>query len=82
MIAEQHYGAHSANIEMRLIINGSSIGITHMGSDFLFIEPASEHPPGLATIFLQVDQFQRQWAVRLPDGISSQSNRVALALAE
>ena len=81
MIAEQNYGAHSAQVEMRLIVNGESISITHMGSDFLFIESAGDHPPGDATIMLQVDQSERRWAVRLPDGISVGSKRVALAHA-
>lgn len=79
MIAEQNYGAHSAQVEMRLIVNGASVSITHMGPDFLFIESASDHPPGDATIVLQVDQSERRWNVRLPDGISAGSKRVALA---
>ena len=81
MIAEQNYGAHSAQVEMRLIVNGVSIGITHMGPDFLFIELASDHPAGDATIVLQVDQSERRWNVRLPDGISAGSKRVAITLA-
>lgn len=78
MIAEQTYGAHSAQVEMRLIVNGESIGITHMGPDFLFIESADDHPPGDATIILQVDQSERRWTVRLPEGISAGSKRVAI----
>lgn len=64
---------------MRLIVDGESISITHMGPDFLLIEPASDHPPGDATIVLQVDQSERRWNVRLPDGISTGSKRVAIA---
>jgi hypothetical protein len=82
MIAEQNYGAHSALVEMQLIVNGSSISITQMGPDFLFIESTSDHPPGDATIILQVDDSERQWKVRLPEGISKDSKRVALALFE
>jgi len=50
-----------------------------MGPDFLLIESASGHPPGDATIVLQVDQSERRWNVHLPDGISAESKRVALA---
>lgn len=82
MIAKESYGAHSARVEMRLIINGASISITHMGSDFLYVESASDYPPGEATIFLPVDESARQWKVRLPDGISKGSKRVALVLCE
>lgn len=64
---------------MRLIVNGESISITHMGPDFLFIESANDHPPGDAKIVLQVDQSERCWNVHLPDGISAASKRVAIA---
>jgi hypothetical protein len=43
-----------------------------VGPDFLFIDSASNHPPGDATVILQVDQSERRWNVRLP---------VALALS-
>jgi hypothetical protein len=82
MIAEQSYGAHSAQVEMRLIINGSSLSITHMGADFLLLESPTDHPPCQATILLRVDDSERQWKVRLPEGISKTSTRVALALSE
>ena len=79
MIAEQNHGAHSAQVEMRLIVNGASISITHMGPDFLFIESAGDQPPGDATVVLQGDQSERRWNVRLPDGISAGSKRVTIA---
>lgn len=50
MIAEQSYGAHSAQVERQLIVNGESISITHMGPDFLLIEPARDHPQQRATV--------------------------------
>jgi len=65
---------------MHLVINGSSVSITHMGPDFLFIEGGHDHPPGEATIVLQVDQTERRWQVNLPDGISKHAKRIALAL--
>ena len=64
---------------MELIVNGSSISVTHMGPDFLLIEPSHDHPPGEATLVLQVDESERRWQVNLPDGISKASKRVALA---
>ena len=80
MIADQNYGARSAQVEMQLIINGSSISITQMGPDFLFIEGGLDHPPGQATIVLQVDDAERRWQVNLPDGICKGAKRIALAL--
>ena len=82
MSAEQSYGAHSAQVEMRLFINGASISITHMGPDFLLVESPKDFPPGEASIFLKVDDSESQWKVRLPEGISKHSNRVALALCK
>jgi hypothetical protein len=81
MITEQNYGAHSAEVEMQLFINGTPISITHMGPDFLLVECAEDYPPCEATIFLKVDRSERRWKVRLPNGISAKSRRVAVALA-
>jgi len=81
MTAEQSYGAHSAQVKMRLIVNGDSIRITHMGPDFLFIESPTDHPPCEASILLRVDDSESEWKVRLPQGISNDSKRVALGLA-
>jgi hypothetical protein len=80
MIAEQSYGAHSARVTMCLIIDGESIPIAQMGPDFLLVDSAIDHPPGEATIVLQVDDSERRWQVRLPDGTSRDSKRIALAL--
>ena len=79
MSAEQNHGAHSAQVEMQLIVNGDSINITHMGPDFLIVEPPAEHPPGEATIVLQVDQSERRWTVRLPDGLHHGQKRVPIS---
>jgi hypothetical protein len=75
------YGAHSAQVEMRLIVNGTSIGITHMGHDFVFVESPTEYPPGEASILLRVDGSESRWKVRLPDGISAGSKRVPIAMS-
>jgi len=82
MIAEHTQGAHSAQVEMRLIVNGDTISITHMGSDYLLVDCAKDYPPGEASIFLQVDQSESRWQVILPNGISKNSKRVALAPCE
>ncbi len=67
---------------MRLIVDGVIIPIRQMGPDFLFVDSASDHPPGEATIVLQVDDSERKWEVMLPEGISKASTRVALALCQ
>ena len=67
---------------MRLIINGTGIGITHMGPDFILVETPADHPPCEAFIQLIVDKSETRWKVKLPDGMTSAAKRVALALTE
>jgi hypothetical protein len=66
---------------MRLLVNGYSILVRQMGRDFLLIDSAADHPPADASLILQVDQNERRWKVRLPQGISAHSNRVAILAA-
>ncbi len=63
---------------MRLLVNGLSLPIRQMGGDFLLLEQSANHPPGDAQLLLNVDQNERGWPVRLPQGISSASKRVAI----
>ena len=60
----------------------SASHITHMGPDFLFVESPTDHPPCEGSIFLRVDESESRWNVRLPDGISARSKRVAIAVSE
>ena len=66
---------------MRLLVNGSSIAVAQMGPDFLLVDAPINHPPGNASLVLQVDQSERRWNVHLPDGISAGSKRVAIAVS-
>ena len=65
---------------MRLLVNGSSIAVAQMGPDFLLVDAPINHPPGNASLVLQVDQSERRWDVHLPEGISAASKRVAIAM--
>jgi hypothetical protein len=51
-----------------------------MGPDFLLLGVVADHPPCDAVVKLRVDDVERQWSVRLPQGISPASRRVMLAL--
>ena len=79
MIALSSQGGHSAKVKMRLLVNGSSIPVIQMGPDFLIVDAPFDHPPDDASVVLQVDQSERRWNVRLPNGISANSKRVAIA---
>ena len=81
MIESSGQGGHSAQVKMRLLLNGSSIPVAQMGPDFLILESATEHPPSDATIELRIDASERRWKVRLPNGISNASRNVTISRA-
>lgn len=66
---------------MHLLLRGKSIPVVQLGPDFLLLETASEQLPGEASLVLRVDQSERSWPVRLPEGISAASKRVTIAAA-
>ncbi|HEV2393619.1 MAG TPA: hypothetical protein VG146_14800 [Verrucomicrobiae bacterium] len=53
--------------------------MAQLGPGFLLLDAPSDHPPSEGSIVLRVDQSERRWTVRLPDGISSRSKRVVIA---
>jgi len=64
---------------MRLLVGPHSIPVAQMGPDFILLESPVNHPPAPASVELQVDQSKRSWNVLLPDGISADTKRVAIA---
>jgi hypothetical protein len=79
MISVSSNGGHSAQVKIQLLLDGGSVPVAQMGPDFLLIDAPFDHPPGEASLILRVDQSERRWNVRLPDGMSAGSNRVAIA---
>lgn len=72
-------GGYSAQVKMRLLLNGSSIPIAQMGPDFLIFESASDRPPVDATLELCINANERRWKVRLPHGLSAASRTVTIS---
>lgn len=72
-------GGHSSRVVMRLLVNGDSFAINQMGRDFILLETPWDHPPGAAKIMMRVDEDESCWDIRLPEGISKNSERVAIA---
>lgn len=64
---------------MRLLVNGLSLPVAQMGPDFVLLDSPVNHPPAAASVVLQVDQSERRWNVKLPNGISAGQKRVAIA---
>lgn len=79
MISEINSGAHSAEVEMKLIVDGVFFAITHMATDFIILKSPIACPPCQARIFLQVDQNKQEWDVLLTEGISPTVKRVIVA---
>jgi hypothetical protein len=79
MLPLSSQGGHSAQVNMRLLVDGFSLAVTQMGPDFVLVESPVSHPPAAASVILQVDQSERRWSVRLPSGISANKKRVEIA---
>jgi len=52
--------------------------VAQLGPGVLLLDAPDECPPGDGSIVLRVDGSQRSWTVRLPNGISAGSKRVAI----
>jgi hypothetical protein len=67
--APTSYG-HSADVRIRLHVNGHILSISHLAPDYVIVRDPAEHPPTEAEIALSIDGRERRWRVRLVEGIS------------
>lgn len=81
MMPKSNQGGHSAEVKMHLLLRGETIPVVQMGPDFLLLDAVRDEAPGDASLELKVDASERSWRVRLPEGISAGSKRVAIAAA-
>lgn len=70
---------HSAKVEIWLLLNGSTLRVSQLGPDFLILNQPDHYPPGIATLILSIDDHERRWEVRLPEGLSPGRRRVPIA---
>jgi len=66
---------------MRLLVNGLSLPVAKMGPDFILLHALVDQGPTIATLVMQVDQDERRWDVRLPNGMSAKNHRVQIMAA-
>jgi hypothetical protein len=71
---------HSSDVTIDLLVDGASLRVGQMGRDFLLLDTSIDHPAAEAVIVLRVDESERRWSVRLPEGISAGRERVRIAL--
>jgi len=64
---------------MYLLLDGQKLSVTHLGPDFLRLDADVVSAPAIGRLFLSVDGNERQWDVRLPDGIKAVGERVCIA---
>ena len=64
---------------MHIEIGGETLSVAQLGPDFLILHEAIDHPPADAILFFSIDGNERRRPIRLPDGISTRSRRVAIA---
>jgi hypothetical protein len=79
MQLNDYRNGHSAEVRMKLMLNGWSLPVAQLGPDFLILHEASEHPPANAEMSLVVDGHEERWPIRLPKGLSLGDRRVPIA---
>lgn len=70
---------HSADVQMRLFLNGHVLKIAQLGPDFLILRGPIAHEPADAEISLSIDGAEDRWPVRLVEGIRADRDRTAIA---
>jgi hypothetical protein len=78
LVSAGHTGV-SADVRIHLLLDGLVHSVTHLGPDFLRLEANVDHAPSVGRLVYSVDGNERQWDVRLPDGIAMNSGRVRIA---
>lgn len=68
---------YSANVELTLLLNGSRLGLSHVGRDmFIFREAQAIAPASVGTLVVKIDESERHQKVELYDGATLDSKRV------
>jgi hypothetical protein len=73
------YKASATDCE--LLVAGTAISMGQMGPDFLLLRSSIDHPPAEVIILMCIDGNEDRWSVRLPNGLSVNSERVRIAVA-
>ncbi|HOC01028.1 MAG TPA: hypothetical protein PKM43_20035 [Verrucomicrobiota bacterium] len=81
MMPTSSHGRHSADAQMQLLVDDRVLPVIQLGPDFLLVDTAVGQARDEAMLVPRVDRSERRWRVRLPEGISPVSKRVALAVA-
>ncbi|HTG42949.1 MAG TPA: hypothetical protein VK633_00335 [Verrucomicrobiae bacterium] len=81
MKLNDYRNGHSAEVRMRLMLNGWSLPVAQLGPDFLILHEAIEHPPAKAEMSLIVDGHEERWVIRLPKGLPAGDRIIPISAA-
>jgi hypothetical protein len=78
-IANWNKTAHSAEVLMRLLVNGHVLALGHLGPDYIILDDPIDHPPTEAEITVSVEGKESRWQVQLVDGLSASQARARIS---
>lgn len=64
-------GGYSADVQMRLYVNGHEFNVAQLGPEFIILRVPSDQPAGAAEMSLSIDGRVERWPIYLPNGISA-----------
>jgi hypothetical protein len=82
MLTSFGHTGRSTDVSIQLLLNGLCLPVGQLGPDFLLLKSPHAHSPTEGTLVVRVDDNERRWQIRLPEGIPADSRRVVIAKAE
>jgi len=77
----QNGNGYSATVRIQLTLNGQVLSIAQLGPDFIIIRDRKDHPPAVGEIAMWIDDYERRWNVKLPDGIRADQDETPISYA-
>jgi len=75
----QRENGHSADVRIRLSVNGLELPVAQLGPDFLILRKSTSYPPAQAEISMSVDGDEERWKIDLPEGITPERIKTPIA---
>jgi len=70
--------AHSAEVRIRLTVDGRDFNVSHLGPEFVMLRNAIDLPPAEGEIEMSIDGKIERWRVALPDGIAPEVRKTRI----
>ena len=79
--ANQQFERYSAKVRIQLTLSGHILSIAQLGPDFIIIRDRKDHPPATGEIAMWIDDYERRWNVKLPEGIRANQDKTPISYA-